>query len=94
MKRCEKSPAKDKNLPLEPIVATGQVSRPPVMRAAIPIGDFICTLSSDKRGQTSRDARRSTDGELVATNIVARGPRPATRVVAFAINNLSHGPPS
>ena len=35
MKRCEKSPVKDKNLPLEPIVATRQISRPPVMRAAI-----------------------------------------------------------
>jgi hypothetical protein len=37
MKLCEKSPAKDKNFALEPIVATRQVSRP-VMRAAFPIG--------------------------------------------------------
>ena len=40
MKLCEKSPAKDKNLPLKPIVATRQISRPPVMHAAIPIGDL------------------------------------------------------
>jgi hypothetical protein len=40
MKRCEKSPAKDKNLPLEPIVAMQQISRLPVMRAAFPVGDL------------------------------------------------------
>ena len=40
MKRCEKAPAKDKNLPLEPIVATRQVRRPPEMHAAFPTGDL------------------------------------------------------
>jgi hypothetical protein len=41
MKLCEKSPAKDKNFPLEPIVATRQISRPPVKRAVFPIGDLL-----------------------------------------------------
>src|SRR6266436_2385987 len=36
----EKSPAKCENLPLEPIVATRQISRPPVMHAAFPISDL------------------------------------------------------
>src|SRR5438132_7554824 len=37
---AEKRPAKNKNLPLQRIVATKRISRPPVMRPAIPIGDF------------------------------------------------------
>ena len=44
MKLCEKSPAKDKNLPLEPIVATRQISIPPVMHTAFPIGDLYFLL--------------------------------------------------
>ena len=72
MKRCKKSPAKDKNLPLEPIVPTRQISRLPVMRAAFPIGDLPFRAFLGLSRTTTRDARRRTGGELVAANIVAR----------------------
>ena len=72
MKRCEKRPARDKNLPLEPIVATRQISKSRVMRAAIPIGDFYCGAFLGLPRTTTRDARRRTGAELDAANIVAR----------------------
>src|SRR5438045_2999098 len=37
---AEKGEPKHRNLPSQPIVATQRISRPPVMRPAIPIGDF------------------------------------------------------
>jgi hypothetical protein len=57
MKRCKKSPAKDKNLPLEPIVATPQISRLPVMGAAFPIGDLPFRAFLGLSSTTTRDAR-------------------------------------
>ena len=55
MKRCKKSPGKDKNLPLEPIVATRQISRLPVMRAAFPIGDLPFRAFLGLSRTTTRD---------------------------------------
>src|SRR6266513_2519449 len=37
---AEKGEPKHRNLPSQPIVATQRISRPPIMRRAIPIGDF------------------------------------------------------
>jgi hypothetical protein len=68
----EKSRAKDKNLPLQPIVATRQISRPPVMHAAIPIGDYYFRAFLGLSSKTIRDARRRTGGEFVAGNLVER----------------------
>jgi hypothetical protein len=65
----EKRPVNDKNPPVTPIAATREISRPPVMRAAIPIGDFYCGAFPGLPGTTTRDARRRTGGELVAANI-------------------------
>ena len=68
----EKSPAKDKNPASQPMVSAPRISRPPPMRAAIPIGDFYCGAFPGLPRTTTRDARRRTGGELVAANIVAR----------------------
>jgi len=68
----EKGPAKDKNLPLEAIVATLPISRPPVMRAAFPIGDLYFRALFGLSRTTTRDARRRTGGELVAGNILVK----------------------
>jgi hypothetical protein len=68
----EKSPIKDRNWASQPIVAAPRISRPPPMRAAIPIGDFYCGAFLGLPGTTTRDARRRTGGELVATNIIIR----------------------
>ena len=72
MKLCEKSPPKDKNFPVEPIVATRQISRPPVMRAAFPIGDLYFRAFLGLSRTTTSDARRRTGGELVAGNILVK----------------------
>jgi len=68
----EKSPVKDRDPASQPIVAAPRISRPPPMRAAIPIGDFYCGAFLGLPGTTTRDARRRTGGELVATNIIVR----------------------
>ena len=68
----EKSPIKDRNPVSQPIVAAPRISRPPAMRAAIPIGDFYCDAFLGLPGTTTRDARRRTGGELVATSIIIR----------------------
>ena len=69
---AEKRPAKDKKLPSQPIVATQRISRPPVMRPAIPIGDFYFRVLFASSRTTTRDARRRTGGEFVAGNLVER----------------------
>ena len=68
----EKSPVKDRNPASQPIVAAPRISRPPAMRAAIPIGDFYCGAFPGLPRTTTRDARRRTGSELDAANIVAR----------------------
>src|SRR6267378_4315238 len=68
----EKSPVKDGNSASQPMVLAPRISRPPPMRAAIPVGDFYCGAFLRLPGTTTRDARRRTGGELVAANIVAR----------------------
>ena len=68
----EKSPVKDGNSASQPMVAAPRISGPPAMRAAIPIGDFYCDAFLGLPGTTTRDARRRTGGELVATNIIVR----------------------
>ncbi len=68
----EMRPVNDKNPPVTPIAATREISRPPVMRAAIPIGDFYVGTFFGLSSTTTRDARRRTGGELDAANIVAR----------------------
>ena len=69
---AEKGEPKHRNLPSQPIVATQRISRPPVMRPAIPIGDFyFCALFASSR-TTTRDARRRTGGEFAAGNLVER----------------------
>jgi len=68
----EKSPVKDGNSASQPMVAAPRISRPLPMRAAIPIGDFYCGAFLGLPGTTTRDARRRTGGELVATNIIVR----------------------
>ena len=68
----ETRPVNDKNPPVTPIAATREISRPPVMRAAIPIGDFYCGAFPGSPRTTTRDARRRTGGELDAANIGAR----------------------
>ncbi len=69
---AEKSPPKHRNSPSQPIVATQRISRPPVMCAAIPIGDsyFRALVASSRT--TTRDARRRTGGEFIAGNRVER----------------------
>jgi len=69
---AEKSPPKHRNLPSQPIVATQRISRPPVMRPAIPIGDFYFRVLFASSRTTTRDARRRTGGEFVAGNLVER----------------------
>ena len=93
MKRCEKSRAKDKKFAVRTNRRNAANQQIPVMRAAIPRRFYLHAFLGLTR-TTSRDARRRTDGELVATNIVAREPRPATRLVPFTTNNLTPGPPS
>ena len=68
----ERRPVKDRNPASQPMVAAPRISRPPAMRAAIPIGDFYCGAFLGLPGTTTRDARRRTGGELVATNINVR----------------------
>lgn len=68
----EKSPVKDRNPASQPMVSAPRISRPPAMRAAIPIGDFYCGAFPGLPRITTRDARRRTGGELDAANIVAR----------------------
>ena len=73
MKRCKKSPAKDKNLPLGPIVATRQISRTTGnarghFRSAI----FPSALSSGYRGQPLATPVDAAVASLVAGNIVVR----------------------
>ena len=68
----EKSPVKDRNPASQPIVAAPRISRPPAMRAAIPIGDFYVGTFLGLSRTTTRDARRRTGGELVAGNILVK----------------------
>ena len=68
----KKSPIKDRNRVSQPIVAAPRISRPPAMRAAIPIGHFYFGAFLGLSRTTTRDARRRTGCELVAANIVAR----------------------
>ena len=68
----ERRPVKDRNPASQPMVAAPRISRPPAMRAAIPIGDFYCDAFLGLPGTTTRDARRRTGGELVATSIIIR----------------------
>ena len=68
----EKSPVKDRNPASQPMVSAPRISRPPAMRAAIPIGDYYCGAFPGLPRTTTRDARRRTGGELDAANIVAR----------------------
>ena len=68
----ERRPVKDRNQASQPMVAAPRISRPPAMRAAIPIGDFYCGAFLGLPGTTTRDARRRTGGELVATSIIIR----------------------
>src|SRR6266850_2883433 len=68
----EKRPVNDKNPPVTSIAATREISGPPVMRAAIPIGDFYVGTFLGLSRTTTRDARRRTGGELVAGNIVVK----------------------
>jgi hypothetical protein len=77
MKRCEKSPAKDKNLPLEPIIATRQISRLPVMRAAFPIGDLPFRAFLGLSRTTTRDAHRRSGGEFGRRKHRRKKSRPA-----------------
>jgi hypothetical protein len=76
----EKRPTKDKNLPLQTILATRQVSRSPVLRPAVPIADFYFRAFLESSNKTARDARRRTGGKLFAGNLVesSRG-RPVDR---------------
>jgi hypothetical protein len=60
----KKSPAKDKNLPLQPMVATRRISESPVMRAAIPVGDFYFCAFLGSSSTIARNARRRTGGDL------------------------------
>ena len=69
---AEKGEPKHRNLPSQPIVATQRISRPPVMRPAIPIGDFYFRALFASSRTTTRDARRRTGGEFVAGNLVER----------------------
>jgi hypothetical protein len=69
-----KSAVRDKNPAPQPIVAAPRISRPPAMRAAIPIGDFYFGAFPGLSRTSSRDARRRTGGELVVANIVDRSP--------------------
>ena len=68
----ERRPVKDRNPASQSMVAAPRISRPPAMRAAIPIGDFYCDAFLGLPGTTTRDARRRTGGELVATSIIIR----------------------
>jgi hypothetical protein len=68
---AEKGEPKHRNLPSQPIVATQRI-RPPVMRPAIPIGDFYFRALFASSRTTTRDARRRTGGEFVAGNLVER----------------------
>jgi hypothetical protein len=76
----EKRPTKDKNLPRQTILATRQASRSPLLRPAVPIGDFYFRAFLESSNKTARDARRRTGGELFAGNLVesSRG-RPVDR---------------
>jgi 3D (Asp-Asp-Asp) domain-containing protein len=69
---AEKRPAMNKNLPSQPIVATQRISRPPVMRPAIPIGDLYLGAFLGLSSRTTRDARRRTGGEVAVGNLVER----------------------
>ncbi len=69
---AEKGEPKHRNLPSQPIVATQRISRPPVRRPAIPIGDFYFRALFASSRTTTRDARRRTGGEFVAGNLVER----------------------
>ena len=69
---AEKSEPKHRNLPSQPIVATQRIGRPPVMRPAIPIGDFYFRALVASSRTTICDARRRTGGEFVAGNLVER----------------------
>ena len=69
---AEKSEPKHRNLPSQPIVATQRIRRPPVMRPAIPIGDFYFRALFASSRTTTRDARRRTGGEFLAGNLVER----------------------
>src|SRR5438309_6317280 len=69
---AEKSEPKHRNLPSQPIVATQRIGRPPVMRPAIPIGDFYFRALLASSRTTTRDARRRTGGEFVAETLVER----------------------
>ena len=68
----DRRPVKDRNPASQPMVAAPRIGRPPAMRAAIPIGDFYCDAFLGLPGTTTRDARRRTGGELVATSIIIR----------------------
>jgi hypothetical protein len=68
----EKSPVKDRNPASQPMVSAPRISRPPQMRAAIPIGDFYCGAFLGLPSRVIRDARRRTGGELVAANAFAK----------------------
>jgi len=68
----EKSPVKDGNSASQPMVLAPRISKPLLMRAAIPIGDFYCGAFPGLPRATARDARRRTGGELVAGNILVK----------------------
>jgi hypothetical protein len=69
---AEKGEPKHRNLPSKPIVAMQRISRPPVMRPAIPVGDsYFRALFASSRSVT-REARRRTGGEFIAANLVER----------------------
>jgi hypothetical protein len=68
----ERSPVKDRNPASQSMISAPRISRPPPMRAAIPIGDFYCGAFLGLPGTTTRDARRRTGGELDAANIVVK----------------------
>jgi hypothetical protein len=69
---AEKGEPKHGNLSSQRIVATQPISRSPVMRAVIPIGDFYFGVFLGLSSITTRDARRRTGGELVPGNLVER----------------------
>ncbi len=69
---AEKGEPKHRNLPSQPTVAMQRINRPPVMRPAIPIGDFYFRALFASSRTTTRDARRRTGSEFVAGNLVER----------------------
>ena len=73
MKRCEKSRAKDKKFAVRTNRRNAANQQITGNARGYSIGDFISHAFLGLSRTTTRDARRRTDGELVAANIVARG---------------------